>query len=99
MTGWGIQWSDPDSNSAFMLSLEGPTKSGWYSALIEIEGGEPQDILKTAQGILEERGFYRPHDNWLDWEEINTTYMRKQATYHQIKVRKSPGAKSNDEEE
>ena len=99
MTAFGIQWSDPDTDSSFMLTLDGPSKSGWYSALVEIERGDAQDILQTAQGILEERGFYRPRDNWLDWQTINTTYMRRISYFYQIKVRKKPEAKSNDEEE
>jgi len=81
---------------AFM-TLDGPKRSGWWSALVEIEYGaltagnketDAVDILPDASKALRERGFYRPHDNWEDWEEINTTYMRKRSRYYQLKVRK-----------
>ena len=99
MAAFGIQWSDPDTGSSFMLSVDGPNPSGWYDVLVEIEQGDSEEILKTAQGILEERGFYRPRDNWLDWDNINTTYMRRMSVFHQTKVRKKQEEKSNDEEE
>ena len=85
--GWGLHWEDVNEGQSFLMSIEGPKKSGWYSVLVEVVNGD-ESVLKEARGILEEQGFYRPRDNWLDWEQIDTTYMRKHSVYHQIKVRK-----------
>ena len=54
-------------------------------------------LLDTAQGIIERAGYYRPHGNW-DWEHINTTYMKKRSSYHQIKLRMKKGDEGNEEE-
>lgn len=94
---WGIRWEHPDDSSqSFMVSIVGPDKSGWYSALVDLRSVD-ETLLDTAQGIIEDGGYYRPHGNW-DWESINTTYMRKRSTYHQIKLRKKKGDEGNDEE-
>ena len=86
-----IQWNK--ENTTFLMSISDPYHSGWYDVVIELEGNQ-EEALQGAQDLLEEGGYYRPHDNW-DWKEINTTYMKKRTTYHQTKVRKHKG----DEEE
>ncbi len=73
-------------NSTFIMSLSEPYHSGWYDVAIEIEG-DVEDAKKGAENILKDAGYYRPHDNWEDWEKVNTTYMKTQVVYHQIKVR------------
>tara|TARA_R100000152_G_C6769701_1_gene195635 strand:+ start:668 stop:937 length:270 start_codon:yes stop_codon:yes gene_type:complete len=82
-------------NSTFIMSISEPYHSGWYDVAIEIEG-DVEDAKKGAQDVLKDAGFYRPHDNWEDWETTNTTYMKTQVQYHQIKVRRKD---TGDEEE
>ena len=96
MTPWGIHWANPDvDDESFTLSIVGPDVGGWYSALIEL-GNENEELLDEAKRIIIENNYYRPHDNW-DWETINTTYMKKVSTYHQIKLRKE-NVKHDEEE-
>jgi hypothetical protein len=103
----GIRWADDDGN-AFLLSVSDPDRAGWYSALVEItdvtddlrlQKAWHKRILQSARELLEDNGFYRPHSNWLDWDEINTTYMRKQSTYHRIKVRRDSSQKMEESDE
>lgn len=84
----GYIWIDPeDSERTFLMTIEGPSRSGWYSALVEMRGGG-FEMLEVATNILKEHGYYRPRDNWNGWNAYNTTYMRKAATYHELKVRR-----------
>ena len=84
----GVQWSS--DNSTFIMSISEPYHSGWYDVVLEIEG-DVKDARQGAEDVLKEAGYYRPHDNWEDWEITNTTYMKKATTYHQIKVRRHTG--------
>ena len=89
-----IHWSS--SNSTFIMSISEPYHSGWYDVAIEVSG-DLEDAKKGAEYVLKDAGYYRPHGNWADWETTNTTYMKKQVEYHQIKVRRKDD--SNEEEE
>ena len=51
------------------MSVSEPYHSGWYDVLIEIYGDEA-DAKEQAANVLKEAGFYRPHDNWRDWERL-----------------------------
>lgn len=88
MQDWGIRYES--DTSGFMLSLSGPLGGGWHSALMEVDGGSlTPEVEAVAREILEEQGFYRPHDNW-SWEPVNTVYMKKSTIYHELRVRKVP---------
>ena len=84
----GIEWEG--DNSTFIMSISEPYHSGWFDVIIEIQG-DPKNAMVGAEGVLKEAGYYRPYDNWEDWQIINTTYMKKVVEYHQIKVRKYKG--------
>ena len=89
----GIQWEG--ENSTFIMSISEPYHSGWYDVVIEIQG-DAQNAIEGAEEVLKDAGYYRPHDNWEDWERINTTYMKKEVEYHQIKVRKTVPLQNKD---
>ena len=91
----GIQWEG--EASTFIMSISGPFHSGWYDVVIEIQG-DTQNAIEGAEDVLKDAGYYRPHDNWEDWERINTTYMKKEVEYHQIKVRKTIPKDGGEEE-
>ena len=91
----GVLWEG--EHSRFIMSVSDPYHSGWYDVLIEIYGDEA-DAKEQAANVLKEAGFYRPHDNWRDWERVETTYMKTQAVYHQIKVRNDTKVKGDEEE-
>jgi hypothetical protein len=93
----GIRWSN--DKTSFLMSISEPYHSGWHDVLVEVEG-DVNVALDAAQGVLKDGGYYRPHNNWGDWERINTTYMKKMLTYHQTKVRQfKPHNKPEVEEE
>ena len=84
--GSGILWEDPDTDD-FVMSISEPYHSGWYDVVVEIKG-DKKKTLEAAKNILKENGYYRPRDRW-SWTEVQTTYMKKHSSYHQIKVRVS----------
>jgi len=90
-----IVWEGTDSR--FIMSISDKYHSGWQDVIIEVYG-DIEDAKKGAVKILKDAGYYRPHDNWRDWERIEATYMKTQAIYHQIKVRHT-GISANEEEE
>ena len=93
---WGIRYGT--HGEGFVMSISGPLHGGWHNVLVECdETHMSEEIKETVQEIVEENGFHRPHGNW-DWTRINTTYMRKSTTYHEIRVRRNPNAEPREEE-
>ena len=92
----GILWKGSDPNNSFVMSISEPYHSGWYDVVIEVKG-DVKSAIKSAELILKENDYYRPRDNWL-WKTTNTTYMKKNTTYHQTKVRLAAPSKDDEEE-
>lgn len=88
MQEWGIRYGE--HGEGFVMSISGPMHGGWHHVLVECDERLTKKIKKAVREIVEEHGFYRPHDNWDDWEETKTTYMRKSTTYHELRVRRKP---------
>ncbi len=87
---WGIRFGE--HGEGFVMSISGPLHAGWHNVLVECDGKKMTSLMKEqVQEIVEANGFHRPHGNW-DWTEVNTTYMKKSTTYHEIRVRRNPDA-------
>lgn len=87
---WGIRFGE--HGEGFVMSISGPLHAGWHNVLVECDGANMTPLMKEqVQEIVEGNGFHRPHGNW-DWTEVNTTYMKKSTTYHEIRVRRNPDA-------
>ena len=87
---WGIRYGE--HGDGFVMSISGPLHAGWHNVLVECDGEVMTPLMKEqVQEIVEANGFHRPHGNW-DWTEVNTTYMKKSTTYHEIRVRRNPNA-------
>ena len=87
---WGIRFGE--HGEGFVMSISGPLHAGWHNVLVECDGEVMTALMKEqVQEIVEANGFHRPHGNW-DWTRVNTTYMKKSTTYHEIRVRRNPNA-------
>lgn len=87
---WGIRFGE--HGEGFVMSISGPLHAGWHNVLVECDGANMTPLMKEqVQEIVESNGFHRPHGNW-DWTKVDTTYMKKSTTYHEIRVRRNPDA-------